>query len=251
MDEVAESERNALLLDYDGTLAPFRAEREQAYPYDGVVQLLEGIVAAGRTRIVLVSGRAAHDVERLLGLDPAPEIWGVHGFERLLPGGRYWSRPLSPANERGLADADAWLEREGLQRQAEIKPGSIAVHWRGMDEAAVHELRASVQRLWQPLAATYDLCLKGFDGGMELRVRAVDKGEAVRSILSELNDSTPVAYLGDDLTDEDAFRALTGRGLTLLVRSEYRPTNAAGWLKPPVELLDFLRQWLRACGGEG
>ena len=249
MDEVAQSERNALLLDYDGTLAPFQVDRERAYPYPGVAPLLGSILATGRTRLILVSGRPARDVQRLLGLDPTPEIWGVHGLERLLPSGEYQQRPLSPANRRGLADANAWLEREGMARLAEIKPGSIAVHWRGMEEAAVQELRALLQRHWQPLAAAHDLSLKEFDGGMELRVRGVSKGDAVRTIVSELGDSAPVAYLGDDLTDEDAFGALAGRGLTVLVRSEHRTTLATAWLRPPEELLEFLKQWLRACGG--
>jgi trehalose-6-phosphatase len=52
-----------------------------------------------------------------------------------------------------------------------------------------------------------------------------------------------VAYLGDDLTDEDAFRALKGKGLSVLVRKESRTTEADCWLKPPDELLDFLKKW--------
>jgi trehalose-6-phosphatase len=56
-----------------------------------------------------------------------------------------------------------------------------------------------------------------------------------------------VAYLGDDRTDEDAFKALAGRGLAVLVREELRPTAAAVWLRPPVELLDFLQRWMTAC----
>jgi trehalose-phosphatase len=250
MDHLAQSEQNALLLDYDGTLSPFQVDRERAYPYPGVTQLLAGILAAGRTRLVLVSGRPAREVQRLLGLDPAPEIWGAHGLERLLPNGEYQRKPLSPTNQQGLAQAKAWLEREGLDRLAEIKPGSIAVHWRGMDPTAVQELCAALERLWQPLAAAHDLYLEGFDGGIELRVRTVDKGDAVRTVISELTDSVPVAYLGDDLTDEDAFSTLAGRGLTVLVRSEYRKTLASAWLRPPGELLEFLNDWLRACGGK-
>jgi trehalose 6-phosphate phosphatase len=249
LDELARSERNVLILDYDGTLAPFQVERDRAYPYPGVAPLLAGIQETGRTRLVLVSGRPAQDVRRLLELDPAPEIWGVHGFERLLPSGEFWQKPLSATQQRGLAEADAWLEREGLGRLAEIKSGSIAVHWRGMEERAVGELQMGIRRLWQPLASAHDLCLEAFDGGIELRVRTVSKGDAVRTIVSEVGSSVPVAYLGDDLTDEDAFAALAGRGLTVLVRPEYRPTRAAAWIRPPEELLELLGEWLQACGG--
>jgi hypothetical protein len=52
------------------------------------------------------------------------------------------------------------------------------------------------------------------------------------------------------LTDEDAFKALKNRGLSVLVRNEFRPTAADVWIQPPQGLLDFLAEWLQACGGE-
>jgi trehalose-phosphatase len=88
-----------------------------------------------------------------------------------------------------------------------------------------------------------------FDGGLELRVREPNKGTVVRAIRKELPIDCPVSYLGDDLTDEDAFRALKGEGLSLLVRPEYRSTTADAWLRPPEELATFLNDWLRICGG--
>jgi trehalose-6-phosphatase len=58
----------------------------------------------------------------------------------------------------------------------------------------------------------------------------------------------PIAFLGDDLTDEDAFQVLRGRGLTILVRADHRETMAEAWLKPPAELIDFLERWRNVCG---
>ena len=57
------------------------------------------------------------------------------------------------------------------------------------------------------------------------------------------------AYLGDDLTDEDAFKAVEGRGLGILVRKQWRSTAAAAWLKPPEELIRFLERWAEVCSG--
>jgi trehalose-phosphatase len=74
----------------------------------------------------------------------------------------------------------------------------------------------------------------------------LDKGDAIRTVLAEVHPNTPVAYLGDDLTDERAFRALGARGLSILVRTKPRRTAAQVWLKPPEELLDFLGRWLAA-----
>jgi len=55
-----------------------------------------------------------------------------------------------------------------------------------------------------------------------------------------------VAYLGDDLTDEDAFAAMGNRGLSILVRGEVRRSCARFWLRPPEELLHFLDEWIAA-----
>jgi trehalose 6-phosphate phosphatase len=240
---------SALLLDYDGTLAPFTPQRARATPYPSVPQLLDAIARTGRTRLVVISGRAAADVAALLPLGQRPEIWGSHGLERLMPDGAYQVVPIPEEMLRGLVEADSALEEEGLQDLAELKPGCAAVHWRGLAGSASSDLRARLNRVWGPLTAR-GLVLQEFDGGMELRVPACDKGNAVRTILAELQDEAPVAYLGDDLTDEAAFAALHGRGLTVLVRPEPRPTKATVWLKPPEELTQFLNEWLRACGGE-
>ena len=72
------------------------------------------------------------------------------------------------------------------------------------------------------------------------------KGDAVRTILDEIGPEVPVAYLGDDITDERAFLALGARGLTVLVRPEWRKTAAALWIRPPEGLQDFLTRWMQA-----
>ena len=92
--------------------------------------------------------------------------------------------------------------------------------------------------------------LLDFDGGLELRAASKNKGDAVSAILAECKAGFAAAYLGDDQTDESAFRAIKGQGLAILVRSQPRPTLADVWLEPPEELIQFLRGWLLACGAE-
>jgi trehalose-phosphatase len=87
-----------------------------------------------------------------------------------------------------------------------------------------------------------------FEGGLELRVGR-DKGAAVNAIISEAPAGTPVAYLGDDITDEAAFRVLNEMDsphLSVLMRSEPRETAASLWLKPPSGLRAFLKKWNKA-----
>jgi trehalose-phosphatase len=82
-----------------------------------------------------------------------------------------------------------------------------------------------------------------FDGGLELRTRGCNKQHAAKAILSEMGPDSAIAYLGDDLTDEDAFAVTKPRGIAVLVRSEYRETAADVWLRPPGELLAFMGRW--------
>ncbi len=244
---VAQATQAVLLLDYDGTLAPFQIQRDQAYPYPGVTLILQEIVRNGRTRVVVVSGRDAKEVFPLLNIHPRPEIWGIHGLQRLKADGSMEMPRLDERTLDGLSDADRWLAYQQLRYVAEFKAGSIAIHWRGLNEIDAEDVRARVLLGWRPIAQHSGLDLLEFDGGVEIRARQADKGDAVRTFLSEISADTPAAYLGDDATDESAFRAMQGRGIGALVRPKWRQTAAQLWLKPPAELLDFFELWLEAC----
>jgi trehalose 6-phosphate phosphatase len=236
----------ALVLDYDGTLAPFRVDRFAAVPYPGVADLIARIASSGRTRVVLVSGRVAEEVRDLLGIRPFPEIWGLHGRQRLHPDGRSEVLPMKDSGRETLEQAAAWIEVQGLGSRAELKPGSVAIHWRGLAPEEAAEVRERVQPAFSSLAGRAGMALLHFDGGLELRCAEPHKGTAVRIIRSELPPQAPFAYLGDDTTDEDAFRELRGTGaLTVLVRVEWRETAAEAWLRPPDELLEFLNRWVK------
>lgn len=233
----------ALLLDYDGTLAPFHNERDLAFPYPGIPDILNRIIKARHSRVVLISGRWTRDLIPLLGLEELPEIWGTHGIERLKPDGSYDVIKLADLASELLTLVEKWAIENGLKDACELKPGALAIHWRGKPEVQKEEIRKKVMTEWTDRAQEAGLSPVEFDGGIEFRVRGWNKGNAVKSILLEMNHATVAAYLGDDLTDEDAFRAMNDRGLAVLVRTELRDTAADLWLKPPHELLDFLLRW--------
>lgn len=246
---VAQARRSLLLLDYDGTLAPFREERDQAFPYPGVAELLQEIVRGGQTRVVISSGRDTSETIPLLGIAPIPEVWGLHGLQRRKPDGTIQTMRLEERYLDALSDADRWLRCQHLGHTAEFKTGSIAVHWRGLSDWGAEDLRGRLLLGWKPIAEHTGLELLDFDGGVEIRAPEADKGDVVRLVLSEMEPDTPAAYLGDDTTDERAFRAIRGRGLSVLVRPQWRQTAAQLWLKPPEELLAFLTQWREAVRG--
>lgn len=249
-DRAGRAPARVLMLDYDGTLAPFQVRPERATPYPGVEELLDGIMAFESSRVVIVSGRSIGDLVPLLNLRRRPEIWGSHGWERLLPDGRGSRVRPDDLARRRLDEGERrarGLVRAGVR--IETKPASVAFHWRGTSALAAARIRGALLRKWEPLAAEGGLELLPFDGGVELRVRGCDKQRAVEAVLSETPADGAVAYLGDDLTDEDAFRAVKGRGLAVLVRPECRETAADLWLRPPQELLAFLERWPAARGG--
>ncbi len=246
LEVVARAPRSVLLLDYDGTLAPFEVDRQKAVPYPGLTDLLQQIIDTGRTRVVIITGRNAREISQFLRLRPMPEVWGSHGLQRLLPDGTCKMPEIPTQVAEVLDEARRWLDYQGLHDLAEIKPGSIAVHWRALEKSAAEELRGKILVGWFPIADRAALKLLEFDGGVEMRVPDLDKGDVVRTVLAEMSPYAPAAYLGDDLTDERAFRALTGRGLSVLVRPRQRRSVAQVWLKPPQQLVHFLSRWLSA-----
>ncbi len=138
--------------------------------------------------------------------------------------------------------------RETAGTPCSRKPYGLALHGRGRPELFAAAAPLFLERFSDPLRRA-GLEIRSFDGGVEVRREGIHKGLAVERVLAEMGPGTPVAYLGDDETDEDAFMAIRGRGLAVLVRPEERPTGADLSLRPPEELLDFLARWADPEGG--
>lgn len=240
----ARAPQTLLLLDYDGTLAPFRLERDRAVPYPGVRERLERLLEAPWLRVAVVSGRPADEVVRLLDLSPRPEIFGGHGSERLSPEGRRERAEIPTAVEAAFDRAAAALAAAGLAGRIERKAASVAVHFRGLGGPQREAVVALAGRELEAAAAAGGSELLPFAEGLELRAGGVHKGRAVAALLAEALPGSAVVYLGDDRTDEDAFAALPPGGLGLLVAERPRPSRATAWLRPPDELLDFLDRLL-------
>ncbi len=238
--------RCILMLDYDGTLAPFHADRFEALPYAGVEDRLSILARLSRVRLVLVSGRSARELTGLLHLKTRVEIWGSHGWERIGRDGSYKLFALGSVEQGALEQVGKELTDLGFLEALEVKPSSLAVHWRSLDAATQEQLRSITQACFARLKQPGTLRLLPFDGGLELRSHDRTKGSVVKQILKEEPAGIPLAYLGDDLTDEDAFAATGKRGISILVRSKVRESAARFWVRPPAELVNFLDEWIEA-----
>jgi trehalose 6-phosphate synthase/trehalose 6-phosphate phosphatase len=245
--------RPLLLLDYDGTLAPFRVDRFQSRPWAGLRPLLERIQIEGRTRMAIITGRPAAEIAPMLALTTPIEVWGLHGAERLYPDGHRVLEQAPAATHARLEELRVELKRDAFGGLFEDKANGVVMHWRGLSRNRQAGIERQTRELFEPLALMEGLALLEFDAGLELRVGR-NKGGAVEAILAEEAPSAPAAYLGDDLSDESAFRSINKlgpRGLSVLVRSKQRETAAAIWLRPPRELLAFLERWIEAFAGSG
>lgn len=249
LQSVGRAPQSLLMLDFDGTLAPFRKDRRTAFPYPGITSLLQEIRATRKTRIVIISGRDATEIIPLLAIEPQLEVWGCHGLQRIKVDGSVKFSALDERTGKALFVAKEWLVSQQLQNVAEFKTGSVAVHWRGLSENQAQDIHDRVMLGWAEIAQQYSLDLLHFDGGIEVRNMNANKGTVVGTLLDEMKSSVPAAYLGDDITDEAAFATINGSGLSILVGPEWRPTAARLWLRPPREVIDFLTRWLEVCLG--
>ena len=234
---VSEWEKPSLFLDFDGTLVAI-ADHPQAIE---VAAILPGLLArlneALCGRLAIVSGRAIADLDRFLAI-PSLTMAGSHGGE-LRTGGsaaiEALADPVPPIIEQSLRDLAA---RHG-DLLVETKPFSIAIHYRTRPEAGPEILDYATR-----LAASAGLVLKPGKMVAELAMPGIDKGRAVGTFLQmpAFKGSRPV-FVGDDITDEDAFRSvLDHEGGGVLVGPERE--TAALWR---LNAVSDVHHWLEAA----
>jgi trehalose 6-phosphate phosphatase len=193
--------------DYDGVLAPLVGDPSAASPLPGVAAALERLAAADDVVVALVSGRGVGDLRAVSGFD-GPYRWiGSHGAE--------YDGPLTgdlAARRDALAERLGPLVAAVPGARLEVKPASVAVHVRQVTD------RAAATALLDQADAAADPSLTRKPGKevLEIAVTDADKGSALLRLRDDLG-AAATAYLGDDRTDEDAFRALSPGDLTVKV----------------------------------
>ena len=235
-----------LALDFDGTLAPIVPTPDGATLLDAARAALESLATRADTRIAVVSGRALADVRTRVGLDSIYYA-GNHGLEIEGPG-------MYRVHEGAAVARPALAECAGRLRVLEREHAGVLLEDKGLTLSLHYRRIADEEEAGRVVQRVHALCgglpgLRLTEGKKVVEVRPDvdwDKGRATLFLLDALlrgSAAAPVVFIGDDRTDEDAFRALGGRGEGVIV-AEPPPahTAAASYVRSPAEVAVLLQE---------
>lgn len=254
--QIASAERLFLFLDYDGTLAPIAGHPSKARLSARTRRLLKEFTHQPGICVALVSGRSLRDLKKMVRL-PGLLYIGNHGLELQGPKLRYVhpvareSRPLLQGLARLLKKTlssipGVWVEDKGF---------TLSVHYRSV---APDRLLLVENKFFEAVGPSLEKQeVRVTEGKRVLEVHPAPrwtKGTAIHWLLTRCLAGAgakrifPI-YIGDDQTDEDAFEALKGRGITIAVGSYLLSTQAEYTVRSPQDVHRFLRLILRARDG--
>ena len=241
IEERIGEKRVAVFLDYDGTLTPIVSRPEDAVLSADMRERLMQLSA--QCQVAIVSGRGLGDVKGFVAIE---DIYyaGSHGFEMAGPNGYHSDHEEAKGFLPALDEAEAGLQErlKGVPgAQVERKKFTIAIHYRNVKEeqvAMVEEAVDSEHQLRQEFRKTEGKKVFELQPDIDW-----NKGRAIEWFMDTLDLSRPDVipfYIGDDVTDEDAFKALKARGITVVVGEGSRHTAAQYSLKSTAEVGDFI-----------
>ena len=251
--ELVATRRPVVFLDFDGTLSDITAHPDSATLVDGAAEALRAL--AEQCPVAVISGRDLADVRERVKVD---EVWyaGSHGLELMAPDGTYHENAAAADLIGTLARAACRLAEmigdiSGIE--LEHKRFAVAVHYRNADPADIDRVTAAVRSLGRSEGLRTTAGRKV----IELRPNLYwEKGTTLNWLLERIHASdcaTDAAsvlpiYIGDDITDEDAFDAVQFDGVGIVVRHDEhgdRPSAALFSLESPSTVVEFIGRLAR------
>lgn len=236
-----------LLLDYDGTLIPIVEAPQGAVIPKETKELLQKLSKTSYCKIGIISGRSLEDIKKTVGINGIIYA-GNHGLEIEGPKIKFESQ-VSPR----LKSVIRSIVKEMRHQLSDIKGVliedkglTLSIHYRLVDQKDMPALKRTVSETINPYAARGKIKINSGKKVYEIKPPVQwDKGKVVLWLMARQQFTAgeerflPI-YIGDDITDEDAFRALKRKGLTIFV-GESRSSNADYYLKNTEEVTKFLR----------
>ncbi|HLD30147.1 MAG TPA: trehalose-phosphatase [bacterium] len=230
-----------LFLDYDGTLTPIVSRPELALCPSEVKRHLEKLRDLPGVYLAIISGRSLEDVREKVGVSGIIYV-GNHGLEIENPAGRH-RKILAPPRKEELKRITEHLQNSLKEIPGiffEEKGPTLSVHYRNVPRKFLMQVPQVVEAELHPCRDRWKLA----SGKMVLEIRpqiGFNKGGAVREILRSFSSPELLSiYLGDDQTDEDAFRVVKGQGVSVYVGPAGLPSEADFFLQDPDEVQEFL-----------
>lgn len=236
-----------IAVDYDGTLAPLVDDPMKAKANRSAVAALRALSEQANTHVAVISGRSLRDLALLSRLPEEIRLVGSHGSEFDLG----FASQLAPELLSLRTELTAEVEALGTKYSARVeeKPTGVTFHFRGMDEGV---RRAARDELIRGPAGRRGVHTRNGHDIIEMAVIDTNKGTAIDTMRAQVGASA-VVFLGDDVTDEDGFRTLTGPDIGIKVGdgptiARYRVADTDVVAQLLALLAEFRSKWLRGAG---
>lgn len=245
-NKIDKADEILLFLDYDGTLVSFKKRPQDVITPDKVKSVLHHLTQNPIFNIFIISGRTLHEIKKLIDIKGL-SFAALHGLQIELSNGKnfFWeeAKNIRPLLKK-LKTILLYEFKDDKEVFIEDKEFTLAFHYRMLSKDKIKE---AVEKFSNKVKKINNNNLLEIIYGakvVETRPQGWHKGKAVELILkniSEYKNPLPI-YIGDDITDEDAFEHLRKEGITIFVTHDSnRKTAAHYWLKNPDEVLKFLQ----------
>ncbi len=244
LKERLNSKAPAVFLDYDGTLTPIVEDPADAF----ISEEMKGVLERAKCKfpVGIISGRDLDDLLCRVGIDGISYA-GSHGLEILFTDGMRKASGIGlgdPLHEVEAAEEEMRaLAKRYEGAKVERKRFGVALHYRLVNKTRVGDLREAFEKI----ASKHPL-LRRSEGKMVVELLAgigANKGTALSEIMDHdgISEKTHlIIFIGDDITDEDAFRSIRGKGIGVIVGDPPESTEAEYYLRGHKEVLEFLER---------
>lgn len=241
IEKFRESNRRCILLDYDGTLSPIQKLPSMASPSAELLQLLVDLSRDESNDIIIISGRDADTLEKWLGHLPVHLVAEHGAMIRYKHGTWQQQGNTSPEWKDSIKPILQLFVTRCAGSFVEEKKNTLAWHYRNTQRdlgfIRSRELRNTLLQL------TTNTPLQVIDGNkvLEVRIIGVDKGSTAQNMLNHMQPDFAIC-LGDDATDEDMFRSLRDKAITIKIGTG--TTSAQYSLASQHHVLPLLRKFV-------
>ncbi|MBN1860636.1 MAG: trehalose-phosphatase [Candidatus Thermoplasmatota archaeon] len=239
-----------LFLDYDGTLVPFKDRPTEVRTPEKIIIILRQLIKNPKIRVVIVTGRSLYDIKKLLKMKGLFFI-ALHGLQTETSDGMQYSWKQAEQARFLIQRIKKTMQEELSQETGaflEDKNLTVVLHYRLLHPERIPDLQQRFKNIVQSNDKKKILEIIKGAKVLEVRPKGWNKGKAIELFLAKQQNKKNILplYIGDDITDEDAFQMLGKRGISIYVKNEStRKTAAQYWVKNPDDVFSFLKSLAR------